>query len=379
MNLLRFTFERSPLAPIVGQFRADVLAGGARRDVALARMAVGSSIAALFADWAYEGHVQGVLPRDRGVKEAILRQGLQPDSIRFGEHTFRINRIDPLGMQLSVAASMANLVKAYQTEEEDLGSLTEIAAAFATAVSDSVLNKTWFTGVSMLVSAMQDPERRGPRYIQSVLSSLLPFSSALRVARGLEQPELPEFNDTGEAIQSMIVGLQDRLPRRRTLWGDPIVVDRINLLSPARVEKIESQPIDREIVANRANIERIPRKTTFQGAEVDFTGFPHVYETYVQLAGNDLKLINGKGARDYLNSLVDRSYYQSLSKGPDGERVRRIRKTIRQYREAAQDEIFFDLHRKYQDPEFQEFREVIRQRQQRNIDLRIPRPIGAQQ
>src|SRR5206468_688222 len=50
-----YTFEHTPLAPLAGQWRADIAAGGARRDLALARMAVGSTALAVATDLATRG------------------------------------------------------------------------------------------------------------------------------------------------------------------------------------------------------------------------------------------------------------------------------------------------------------------------------------
>src|SRR3546814_12732859 len=41
-NLIKFTAERSPLAPMVKEWRRDFAAGGARRDLAIAKVMVGS-------------------------------------------------------------------------------------------------------------------------------------------------------------------------------------------------------------------------------------------------------------------------------------------------------------------------------------------------
>ena len=44
VNIARYAFERTPFAPLVGQWRADIAAGGARADLALARMSTGTAI-----------------------------------------------------------------------------------------------------------------------------------------------------------------------------------------------------------------------------------------------------------------------------------------------------------------------------------------------
>src|SRR3546814_375915 len=54
-NLIKFTAERSPLAPMVKEWRKDFMAGGARRDLAIAKVMVGSGVGAVFAELAAKG------------------------------------------------------------------------------------------------------------------------------------------------------------------------------------------------------------------------------------------------------------------------------------------------------------------------------------
>ena len=56
-NLLKFSVERSPFAPALKGWRADFTAGGARRDMAIARMSVGTGFGYAF----YEAARNGVL------------------------------------------------------------------------------------------------------------------------------------------------------------------------------------------------------------------------------------------------------------------------------------------------------------------------------
>jgi hypothetical protein len=54
-NILSYAIERTPLAPLVKMWREDVRAGGARADLALARMSTGTMILLTTADLAERG------------------------------------------------------------------------------------------------------------------------------------------------------------------------------------------------------------------------------------------------------------------------------------------------------------------------------------
>ena len=69
------------MAPLFTKFRADISAGGARRDLALTRMATGSMLMFTMADMALSGHVTGGGPANKEQKDALYRSGWQPYSV----------------------------------------------------------------------------------------------------------------------------------------------------------------------------------------------------------------------------------------------------------------------------------------------------------
>lgn len=376
-NLLRYTFERSPLAPLVGQWRADVKAGGARAEIALARMATGSAMFLAFIDYAYEGHISGPPSRDSGLRAARQRQGMQDSSIRFGDQTFKVNRIDPFGMMMSTAAGLSELMKTYQVEEEDIPAFTEILGASAVVMSDAILDKTWFTGMEQTVSLMQNPKRKAPRYFERLTQSLVPFSTAIRATSGVLEETRP-----GAAgwlhVQAMIDGFQKSLPRRKDLWGRDIEVDVVNVFSPTRIDTVEPNAIDTELLEQGISIRGIGRTASFDGVPVNFRQFPRVYEAYVELAGNGIKHpATKRGAFDFLNDLVSgqdtrSSNYNRGSNGPDGRKASEIRRWISDYRDLAQREIIRDSEGRFQSPEFNRFRDVVQKGKDRKRELARP-------
>ncbi len=377
VNLLRYTFERSPIAPLVGQWRADVAAGGARSEIALARMATGSAVFMAFIDYASEGHISGPPSRVAGLREARQRQGMEADAVQFGSHSFKINRVDPFGMQLSVAAGIAETMKLYQVEEDDLPELTEIIGAGAVVLSDAILDKTWFTGVQNFMSFAQDPQRRTAKFIERNVQSLVPFSSLIRGVSDVLETTRPA--DSGWFhVQAMIDGFQTSLPRRKDLWGRNIEVDIVNVFSPARVDEVILNAIDTEILNLGVNIQRVPRVGSFDGVGVNFRQFPRVYEAYVELAGNGIEHpVTRQGAFDFLQDLVSGKdqlspIYELGSEGPDGRKAADIRRWISRYRDLAQREIMNDPEGRFQSDEFKRFRSVVKTAQERKRDLRMP-------
>src|SRR3546814_10048993 len=99
-NLIKFTAERSPLAPMVKEWRKDFAAGGARRDLAIAKVMVGSGIGAVIAELAEKGVITGSPPSDDNQRRLMLANGWQPSSLKIGDPYYSYSRLDPFAMTL---------------------------------------------------------------------------------------------------------------------------------------------------------------------------------------------------------------------------------------------------------------------------------------
>jgi len=108
-NLFKFAIERSPAAPILREWRKDFAAGGAKRDLAVARATVGTAMGTLFAYLAEQGHITGSAPRDRNKRALMMADGWQPYSIKIGDKFYSYQRLDPFALTIGAAADIATL------------------------------------------------------------------------------------------------------------------------------------------------------------------------------------------------------------------------------------------------------------------------------
>jgi hypothetical protein len=382
-NILRYTFERTPLAPLVSQWRDDIAAGGARRDLALARMATGTAILSVAMDYASSGLITGPGPSNPAKREALMRQGWQPNSVFIDGKYYSFNRADPLGMLLGFAGGVAERVKATEQSPDDFDEWEEILASGIGAISSSVVDKTYFQGVTNVLDIIKGTQRGEgglEKYIDRQTGSLMPLSSAFGAMKRFADPVSREINSPWDAIQAKIVGLSEKLPPARDLWGEERkpaeVYGRVyDLFSPVAVSQQKDSPIDAELERLNVGVTRIPKRTVFQGAEVDFRDYPQVYDEYVRLAGNELKHPAWNlGLKDYLNAVVSGKHamsqvYQIYSDGPEGGKSSFIRNAISEYRKLAQDQIMSD-------DRWSEFTAKIRDRQARKQELKAPMGFG---
>ena len=374
VNIARFAFERSPLAPAVRQWRADIAAGGARADLALARMATGTTAMLLTADLAMSGMVSGRGPKDQGEREAMQRQGWQPYSLKVEDRWYSYNRSDPFGMTMGFAADFTEAMNRGEIDPDDVDEWQEVMASMIGAVAQVSVSKTYLSGLANFFEMMSDPARYGPVEINRLLGSFVP-SGVATVERFID-PVTREASDPYEAIVARLPGLSEKLTPRRDLWGEEMrprsgLGTTYDVFSPVQASEIRDSPADKAIQNLGADVRRIGKKTSFQGVDVNFRDWPEVYDAYVRLAGNELKHPAwGMGAKDFLDAVVEGRHpmsevYKLQSDGKDGGKSEFIRDTVRSYRELAQRHIM-------NSPEFADFRDHVKDRGRQRIERALP-------
>jgi hypothetical protein len=154
-NLITYAVKHSPAAPVFKEVRADIKAGGAKQEEALARMGIGSLLISLGAVGAMNGTLSGGGPEDQKERQAWLAAGNQPYSIKINGKWYAYNRIEPLASLVGIAADIA-----HGSEKQDLG----LASNFK-AVGRNFTSKTWLQGLSGVMQAMSDPDRYGESFL----------------------------------------------------------------------------------------------------------------------------------------------------------------------------------------------------------------------
>lgn len=354
-NIFKYAMERTPLAPAMKSWREQYAAGGASRDLALAKAATGTGIMLMTADYADKGLITGYGPDDPGnpdIRETWLRTH-QPWSVKVGDHWYSYNRMDPLGMTLGIGATLNEQLGKLDVTNADAETVNEAIAAGITALSDSVINKTYLQGISNFVDMIEHPNQYASSYIDQMLGSFVP--AAVSTAERIQDPHQSQVMTIGDAAISRIAGLSQQLPPKRDLWGEPVPYasgygNLYDAVSPIAAMKERDSPIDKEMGRLDMGIQRIPRKVSFDGVPLDFRMWPKVYDEYVKLAGNGQKdLAFGLGAKDFLDAMVSgdprlpqAAVYRLRSDGPDGGKAGMIRDVVTRYRTMAQQQIMHD-------------------------------------
>lgn len=338
-NIIKFAGERTPLAFASKNVRAEIMAGGARRDLALAKISAGSMIMATMATLTAEGKITGGGPEDFNLKAIKRNTGWQPYSIKVGDKYYAYNRLEPMGMLFGIAADTAEIIG--QVGEEEAG---DLATAGAMAFVKNVTSKTWLRGVSEAISALDSPERYGQRFLQNYAKSLVPTGVA-QIER-ISDPVLRErysekgfWFETYNSIKERVPGWSKTLPPRRNLWGEPIIPEGglgPDIISPIYTSTVKESPIDEELIRLKAGIGKPKKIQSIHGEPIAL--MPKEYDRILILM-NTIKLPQtGKNLKNTLDHLVTKDLqYRSMN---DDMKEDMIRDYILQAKSMAQEALY---------------------------------------
>ncbi|APZ97328.1 hypothetical protein BWQ93_01595 [Sphingopyxis sp. QXT-31] len=295
-NLFKFAVERSPAAPLLREWRKDFAAGGASRDLAVARAAIGSGIGALVAEAAEQGLITGSAPRDKNKRRLLDADGWEPYSIKIGDKYYSYRRLDPFALTIGTAADLVTLGDGMTSGQKDKG-----AGLVVAAIMGNLANKTWLSGLSDALAGLRDPERYGGRFIDRFAGSALVPTGVAQLARAMD-PTARETDGTLEYIQSRIPGLSDNLLPKRDAWGREMVSEGglgPDIMSPIWTSTEKGDPATHEAIRVGAVIS--PPNETVGGKKLS----PAVY--------NQLQYVGGTLAHKWVSELIQQPDYRAMS------------------------------------------------------------------
>ena len=256
-NLLKFSLERSPAAPLLSEWRRDFRAGGAKRDLAMARALVGSGVGALVMELASQGLVTGNGPADEKARALLLADGWQPYSIKIGDQYMSYQRLDPFASTLGVAAGMVEL-QDHMTEKQR----EDVALLVTASVMQNLSSKTWLSGLGDLVDAVNDPSRYAKGWMKRTAGSLAIPAGVAQVARTVD-PTLREADTVLDAVRRRVPGMSQSLPVQRDMWGRPVTSEGgvgPDIVSPIWLSTRQGDPVNNALLGADVTVPAFIRK-----------------------------------------------------------------------------------------------------------------------
>lgn len=299
-NLIKFTAERSPLAPMVREWRKDFMAGGARRDLAIAKVMVGSGVGAVIGELAAQGIITGSEPSDENRRGLLLASGWQPYSVKIGDTYYSYKRLDPFAMTFGTAADIATMGDAMSDKEREDG-----AMLWTASVLSNFASRTWLSGITDALEALKDPERYSGNFIKRLVGSATVPTGSAQIARVID-PTMRETPDIASYMASRMPGQSDSLLPKRDVWGRPIVNEGgvgPDILSPIWTSTDRNDPITQEALRVGAKVSK-PDKG-------DMT--PEQYDR--------LQPVVGDLARRWIGELITSPEYQEMDRDSQADEI----------------------------------------------------------
>ena len=333
-NIASYALERTPLAFASRSVREDIAAGGARRDLALGKIAVGSTIMAISSDMAMQGQITGAGPVNPQMKSTLRMSGWQPYSIKVGDTYYAYNRLDPIGALLGIAADTTEIIG-----QVDEATMDELAVAVVLSVVQNMASKTYMSGLFEAINAISessvDPEADNyklARYFQRLGGSLVP-SGVAAIERQVD-PTVRAANGYLDTIKARIPGYSDDLPPRRNIFGEPIVLQGgigLDIMSPVYTSKVVKDSVIDEIVMQEVPLS-MPKRV-INDNELS----PQQYDRLILLtSGQDLRVVRGVDLKSRFSQVFSTSSYNRLSADQKQERIKEV---LRDYKDAARTQL----------------------------------------
>ena len=315
LNLVKFALVRSPLAPLRHEFRDAIKAGGMQRDQALARVAMGSGLAALAVTWVLEGKLTGGGPADPKELAALRDTGWQPFSVKADGKYYAYQRFDPFARILSTAADFATFGDYMTPDERD-----NFAENLTVAIARNLSTMPTLDPAANALEALTDPERNLKRYITNLGASVAVPNIVTQI-NSVSDPYLRETDGLLTTIKARVPSLSEKLPARMNLWGEPIHRgDSLgpNIVSPIWRSMEKDDKTLKEVARLQVGLSKPDRK--IGGVELS----AEQYARFVSTAG--------KPAKAYLDALVASPEWEAM---PGGERRLAIKEAVSDFRKIA--------------------------------------------
>lgn len=312
INIYKEMMRMTPLAPVIGEWRADFAKGGVARDRALAEVALGTALMALTVAYAFNGNITGAGSPDAGKQRG--KAGVeQPYSWLINDTWYEYARIQPMGTLIGMSADMANIWDHMNDEERD-----KVPKMLAVAFANAITNQLFLQGLTAMVRTIEDPGRYGGNFIKQYAASVVP--NVIGQPTTMADPYVREVNGALQAIQARLPILREQLAPKLDWLGQPVETkERVGMVLPIRTQEISDDKVRTEAARLDISMAAPPKKThigrgTGKLGDVELT--PEEKHKFQEVSGAMAHkiltpIVNGAGW-DALAELKQRTIYSRV-------------------------------------------------------------------
>lgn len=264
--------ERTPFAPLSSRWREDMAKGGMHRDMAMAKMTLGSALLATFGSMAIDGTFTGRGPERKADRDAWMRDGKRPYSMKIGDSYYSYSGLEPIGALMAIASDYAE----YANNSDDDSAINEVFIGASFGIYSYLSEQPYMQGAADVVNLVMGRRANAGESVDGVKffnelskqmgnfaiggSPLGAYSSAVAsIDRLLDptnkdaraNPDLPigvrGFVEAFNRYRSRLPIFSNDLPESLNLWGDPVLRSNGNLfelVSPTKVSPSQFSEVD---------------------------------------------------------------------------------------------------------------------------------------
>lgn len=337
-NLMKQAYlERTPLGLFSQQYKDDIAAGGARAQMARAKMINGTMLASSALIWAMSGSITGSDPKDAKARNARHETGWRPRSFVFTNEDgtkeyVSYDRAEPFSYILGTIADLVEYQEQVRYDDPDTDAdkaVEDAVAGLVAAFAVNTVDKTFMTGIQSIMQVMTDPKRYGKEYISNMVNGVIPMSGVRRDLAKLNDDLAKEAFTVVEKLKRSTPGFNSELPNKLDNYGEPIKFDTVLNPWPKVAEtkdkvRLEVQRLAKETrsVAITAPSKRI------EGVKLN----AQQYHNLVKYARKDM-IVDGMNFKETLADVMDSEFY--LDAPTDDARVLILNTVKKKFDEAA--------------------------------------------
>jgi hypothetical protein len=349
-NISLEVIERTPFAPLSSKWRQEMAAGGVSRDMALAKVTLGSSVLATYALLAAEGHITGSGPKRQADREALERDGWRPYSIKIGDKYYSYGGLEPVGALLAIAADYAE----YARHEPDSTKVEQVFMGATFGLYEYLKEQPYLQGIGDIARLIGSGTPGQPVDGAKIVNELAkqyggfviggsPGGAYGSLVASIERmgdpavrdprlnPDLPMgirgLYEAWNRYRSRLPYFSEAIPESLNLWGDVRVAGTgaaYELILPTRVTKEQFSEVDDALWRIGSPVGMPERK--IQGVEMDAFQFNQLLTIYGKELNAKEEL--GKVMREPGFALLNRQDQQKAVQSVHSKLMDYARKTL---------------------------------------------------
>ena len=275
-NMFKWSFiDHTPLGLFWGDTKRMMDLGGAQRDEAYSRIAIGTTFGMLTAIETWGGNITGwsragfdkrritgggpVNPAERRTER---RLGVGRYAFRVGDTYYSYAGMEPFSSTIGLWADVGEIIASGHLDKEE--DKQELIAAVIAGTAYNMTNKSFMQGFATMIEMMSDPTRYSKSAVDNFMRSVVPrFVTQME---RVHDPVMREARSYVDEIKAQIPGLSETLLPRVDLWGRDAMMGiptpgggsnlawGPDIASPIFLSKYKENPVDLELRRMRVHL-----------------------------------------------------------------------------------------------------------------------------